>query len=142
MPYHVAMTQIANGLAEKVDAEDLSEIFRSYWQRCADIARSLEGTVAQYQGDGVLVYFGYPRAHEDDAERAVRAGLDVISATADMQGNAGGVVPSPSALVTVPAAVRPVSTAAAHSAPRARPTLVAIVDTDMTDPPGGRNGLF
>jgi class 3 adenylate cyclase len=63
-----------------MDPEDLREVISAY-QRCvADTVRRFDGFVAKYMGDGVLVYFGYPQAHEDDAERAVRAGLELIRA--------------------------------------------------------------
>src|SRR5262249_6464448 len=58
--------------------EDLHEVIAAYHHAVADVVRSFDGFVAKYMGDGVLVYFGYPRAHEDDAERAVHAGLGVI----------------------------------------------------------------
>jgi class 3 adenylate cyclase len=67
-------------LATRYDPEDLREVIGAY-QRCvADTVGRFAGFVAKYMGDGVLVYFGYPEAHEDDAERAVRAGLAVIDA--------------------------------------------------------------
>ena len=63
-----------------MDPEDLREIISAY-QRCvAETVDRFGGFVAKYMGDGVLVYFGYPQAHEDDAERAVRGGLELISA--------------------------------------------------------------
>jgi len=62
-------------LASRFDPEDLSEIIRAYHRTVADAIGRFEGYVAKYMGDGVLTYFGYPQAHEDDAERAVRAGL-------------------------------------------------------------------
>jgi hypothetical protein len=58
----------------------LREVIAAYHRTVADVVRSFDGYVAKYMGDGVLVYFGYPRAHEDDAERAVRAGLNSIEA--------------------------------------------------------------
>jgi class 3 adenylate cyclase/predicted ATPase len=67
-------------LAEKLDPEDLREVVRAYQQTCAEVITHFEGHIAQYLGDGLLVYFGYPRAHEDDAQRAVRAGLGIIEA--------------------------------------------------------------
>jgi class 3 adenylate cyclase/predicted ATPase len=70
----------STALSARMDPEDLREIISAY-QRCvADIVRRFGGFVAKYMGDGVLVYFGYPQAHEDDAERAVRAGLELIAA--------------------------------------------------------------
>jgi class 3 adenylate cyclase/predicted ATPase len=67
-------------LSGRLDPEDLREVIAAYHHAVADVVRGLDGFVAKYLGDGVLVYFGYPRAHEDDAERAVRAGLDVVDA--------------------------------------------------------------
>ena len=69
-------------LSARLDPEDLREVIAAYHRAVADVVRSLDGFVAKYMGDGVLVYFGYPQAHEDDAERAVRAGLDVVDAVA------------------------------------------------------------
>src|SRR5215813_13020389 len=62
-------------LAGHLDPEDLREVVRAYHQTCAAVIQRFDGYIAQYLGDGVLVYFGYPVAHEDDALRAVRAGL-------------------------------------------------------------------
>src|SRR5436305_1905718 len=67
-------------LSARMDPEDLRDIISSYQQCVADTVRRFGGFVAKYMGDGVLVYFGYPEAHEDDPERAVRAGLELISA--------------------------------------------------------------
>jgi class 3 adenylate cyclase/predicted ATPase len=72
-------------LASRFDPEDLSEIIRTYHRTVADAIGRFEGYVAKYMGDGVLTYFGYPQAHEDDAERAVRAGLAVIEAVARLE---------------------------------------------------------
>jgi class 3 adenylate cyclase len=69
-------------LAERIDDEDLRDIVRRYYDTCAATISRYEGHVANYLGDGLLVYFGYPRAHEDDAERAVRAGLDMLQTLA------------------------------------------------------------
>jgi class 3 adenylate cyclase len=67
-------------LATRHDPEDLREIVGAYHRCVADTVARFAGFVAKYMGDGVLVYFGYPEAHEDDPERAVRAGLAVIDA--------------------------------------------------------------
>jgi class 3 adenylate cyclase/tetratricopeptide (TPR) repeat protein len=67
-------------LSQRFDPEDLREIVGAYHRAVADAVGRFAGFVAKYMGDGVLVYFGYPEAHEDDAERAVRAGLAVIDA--------------------------------------------------------------
>jgi predicted ATPase/class 3 adenylate cyclase len=70
----------STGLSTRYDPEDLREIVGAYHSCVADTVARFDGFVAKYMGDGVLVYFGYPNAHEDDAERAVRAGLAVIDA--------------------------------------------------------------
>jgi class 3 adenylate cyclase len=67
-------------LAGRMDPEDLREVISAYQKCVAETVRRFGGFVAKYLGDGVLVYFGYPQAHEDDAERAVRAGLELIAA--------------------------------------------------------------
>jgi class 3 adenylate cyclase len=67
-------------LASQLDPEDLREVVRAYQEACAKVIARFEGHIAQYFGDGLLVYFGYPLAHEDDAQRAVRAGLGMIEA--------------------------------------------------------------
>src|SRR5262245_59849703 len=68
-----------------MDPEDLREVISAYQTCVAEIVRRFGGFVARYLGDGVLVYVGYPEAHEDDAERAVRAGLDLISAVSALK---------------------------------------------------------
>jgi predicted ATPase len=65
-------------LSQRLDAEELREVVRAYQERASEVVARFEGYVAQYLGDGILVYFGYPQAHEDDAERAVRAGLGIV----------------------------------------------------------------
>src|SRR5438093_9147408 len=70
----------STSLSSRLDPEDLREVIAAYHRAVAEIVAGFDGFVAKYMGDGVLVYFGYPRAHEDDAERAVRAGLGVIDA--------------------------------------------------------------
>src|SRR5215468_3734481 len=67
-------------LALRLDPEDLHEVIAAYHRSVSETIASLDGFVAKYMGDGVLVYFGYPLAHENDAEHAVRAGLGVIDA--------------------------------------------------------------
>jgi len=73
-------------LATRFDPEDLREIVGAYHRCVSDTVARFAGFVAKYMGDGVLVYFGYPEAHEDDAERAVRAGLAVIEAVDKLAG--------------------------------------------------------
>ena len=66
----------STALSARMDPEDLREVISAYQKCVADTVRRFDGFVAKYMGDGVLIYFGYPQAHEDDAERAVRAGLE------------------------------------------------------------------
>jgi class 3 adenylate cyclase len=75
----------STALAASMDPEDLREVISAYQKCAAETVRRFDGFVAKYMGDGVLVYFGYPQAHEDDAERAVRAGLELISALAGLK---------------------------------------------------------
>ena len=70
----------STALSARMDPEDLRELISAYQKCVAETVSRFGGFVAKYMGDGVLVYFGYPRAHEDDAERAVRAGLALIEA--------------------------------------------------------------
>ena len=70
----------STALSTRFDPEDLRELIGDYHRVVADTVGRFDGFVAKYMGDGVLIYFGYPQAHEDDAERAVRAGLAVIEA--------------------------------------------------------------
>jgi class 3 adenylate cyclase len=67
-------------LSGQLDPEDLREIVRAYQEAAARVIQRDEGHIAQYLGDGMLVYFGYPMVHEDDAQRAVRSGLDIVEA--------------------------------------------------------------
>src|SRR5215471_16573234 len=67
-------------LSTRFDPEDLREEIRAYQNTVSGVVARYDGFVAKYMGDGVLAYFGYPRAHEDDAERAVRAGLEIAAA--------------------------------------------------------------
>src|SRR5215510_9945597 len=85
----------STALSARMDPEDLRELISAYQKCAAEAVRRFGGFVARYMGDGVLVYFGYPEAHEDDAERAVRAGLELIAlvialkATASLQTRVG-----------------------------------------------------
>ena len=71
-------------LSQRLDPEDLRLLVASFQGACNAAISRYDGYVARYMGDGLLVYFGYPVAHEDDAERAVRAGLDVVEAVASL----------------------------------------------------------
>jgi class 3 adenylate cyclase/predicted ATPase len=70
----------STALSERLDLEDLRAVIRSYQDTAAQVIAQFEGHIAQYLGDGLLVYFGHPLAHEDDAARAVRAGLGIVAA--------------------------------------------------------------
>ena len=70
----------STALSELMDPEDLREVISAYQNCVAQTVHRFGGFVAKYMGDGVLVYFGYPHAHEDDAEQAVRAGLELVVA--------------------------------------------------------------
>jgi class 3 adenylate cyclase len=78
----------STALAVRMDPEDLREIISAYQKCVAETVQRYDGFVARYMGDGVLVHFGYPRAHEDDAERAVRAGLELVIAVAALKSRA------------------------------------------------------
>jgi class 3 adenylate cyclase len=75
----------STALSTRMDQEDLREVISAYQNCVAEIVRRFDGFIAKYMGDGVLVYFGYPQAHEDDAERAVRSGLELIAAVAGLK---------------------------------------------------------
>lgn len=70
----------STGLASRLDPEDFREVVRAYQASCAEVVQRFEGHIAQYLGDGLLVYHGYPQAHEDDPQRAVRTGLGIVEA--------------------------------------------------------------
>ncbi len=74
----------STALSTGMDPEDLRDVIASFQNRCSAAIRRYDGFVAKYMGDGILVYFGYPRAHEDEAERSVRAGLDIVDAMAEL----------------------------------------------------------
>jgi class 3 adenylate cyclase len=76
-------------LARQLDPEDYREVVRAYQATCADVIQRFDGYIAQYLGDGLLVYFGYPQAHEDDAQRAVQSGLALLDALALLKARVG-----------------------------------------------------
>ena len=78
----------STALSARMDPEDLREVISAYQKCVAETVGRLGGFIAKFMGDGVLVYFGYPRAHEDDAERAVRAGLKLVAAVSDLKTHA------------------------------------------------------
>src|SRR4029077_7458887 len=78
----------STALSVRMDPEDLREVISTYQKCVAETVRRFDGLVARYMGDGVLIYFGYPRAHEDDAERAVQAGLELITTVTSLKSHA------------------------------------------------------
>ena len=78
----------STALSARMDPEDLREVISAYQKSVAETVQRFEGFVAKYMGDGVLIYFGYPQAHEDDAERAVRAGLELVAAVGALKTHA------------------------------------------------------
>ena len=78
----------STALSARMDPEDLREVISTYQKAVANTVQRFGGFVAKYMGDGVLIYFGYPQAHEDDAERAVRAGLELIQAVGALKSSA------------------------------------------------------
>jgi class 3 adenylate cyclase/pimeloyl-ACP methyl ester carboxylesterase len=95
----------STALAARLDPEDLCEVMRGYQATCAEVIGQFEGHVAKFLGDGVLAYFGWPRAHEDDAERAVRAGLQLVETIARLQAHANVRLQARIGIATGPAVV-------------------------------------
>ena len=79
----------STALSSKLDPEDMSEVISSFQNACRIAIESYGGFIARYMGDGILIYFGFPQAHEDDAERAVRAGLGVVDAMTELNAGIG-----------------------------------------------------
>ena len=79
----------STALSARLDPEDMGAVIDAFQAACARIIVAFDGFLAEFRGDGILAYFGYPRAHEDDAERTVRAGLDIIAAVARLETRAG-----------------------------------------------------
>jgi class 3 adenylate cyclase/predicted ATPase len=80
----------STALSAQLDPEELREVVRAYQETCTEVIRRYDGHIAQHLGDGLLVYFGYPAAHEDDAQRAVRAGLEIVAAIRGRGSGVGG----------------------------------------------------
>jgi class 3 adenylate cyclase/predicted ATPase len=74
----------STALSAQLDPEELREVVRAYQETCTEVIQRYDGQIAQHLGDGLLVYFGYPAAHEDDAQRAIRVGLDILTALHDL----------------------------------------------------------
>src|SRR3954451_8620993 len=79
----------STALSARLDPEDMGAVIDAYQATCARITLSYDGFIADFRGDGIFAYFGYPRAHEDDAERTVRAALDIVAAVARLETRAG-----------------------------------------------------
>ena len=84
----------STALARQLDPEDVRLIMRAYQDCCAGIVARLDGLVSRYIGDGVLIYFGFPRAHEDDAERALRASLEIVATVSRLTTGTGEALQS------------------------------------------------
>jgi class 3 adenylate cyclase/tetratricopeptide (TPR) repeat protein len=80
----------STALSARLDPEDMGAVIDAYQATCARITLSYDGIIAAFRGDGIFAYFGYPRAHEDDAERTVRAALDIVTAVMQLETRAGG----------------------------------------------------
>ena len=87
-------------LSAQLDPEDMSAVIRAYQSCCTELVERWGGQVAKYMGDGVLAYFGWPQAHEDEAERSVRAGLAIIDAVAELETPAGAPLASRAGIAT------------------------------------------
>lgn len=79
----------STALSRALDPEETREVIHAFQRACADTIGCFNGIVAKYMGDGILAYFGYPVAHEDDAERAVRAGLEIVEAVRSLDADVG-----------------------------------------------------
>jgi class 3 adenylate cyclase/tetratricopeptide (TPR) repeat protein len=79
----------STALSARLDPEDMRQVIRTYQDACSGVVARYDGFVAKFMGDGILAYFGFPRAHEDDAERAVRVGLEIACAVGALETRAG-----------------------------------------------------
>src|SRR5271166_214822 len=75
----------STALSARLDPEDMAAVFDAFHSTCARIVKAYDGFLSDFRGDGILAYFGHPRAHEDDAERTVRAALDIIDGTSRLE---------------------------------------------------------
>src|SRR5271156_3846789 len=78
----------STAMSARLDPEDMREVIRAYQDACSGAVARYDGFIAKFMGDGVLAYFGFPRAHEEDAERAVRAGLEICAVLAKLETSA------------------------------------------------------
>src|SRR5207245_6934002 len=81
----------STALSSRLDLEDLRDVLAAYHKAVAEVVARFDGYVAKFMADGVLIYFGYPQAHEDDAERAARAGLAHVERIVRLQSGCGAV---------------------------------------------------
>src|SRR6266478_1399286 len=81
----------STALSSRLDLEDLRDVLAAYHKAVAEVVARFDGYVAKFMGDGVLIYFGYPQAHEDDAERAARAGLALVERIGRLQSGSGAL---------------------------------------------------
>ena len=79
----------STGLSTRMDPEDLRDVIGAFQDRCREAVQRYDGFIARYMGDGMLVYFGFPSAHEDDPQRAVRAGLEMVSSVTSLRVGTG-----------------------------------------------------
>ena len=82
----------STALSARLDPEDMRTLLHTYGSRITEVISQYQGIIARYMGDGVLIYFGYPQVHEDDAEQAVRAGLALVDAVAKLSTNANAAL--------------------------------------------------
>src|SRR5262245_52641741 len=80
----------STALSTRLDPEDMNAVIDAYHAACARITRTYDGFLAEFRGDGILAYFSYPLAHEDDAERTVREGLELVGAVGRLEAGAAG----------------------------------------------------
>jgi class 3 adenylate cyclase len=83
----------STALSGQFDPEDLLAVIQAYQATCAEVIQRFEGHVAQHLGDGLLVYFGYPQAHDDDPQRAVHTGLGMLEAMGTLKTCTGWIRP-------------------------------------------------
>ena len=122
-------------LASRLDPEELGEVIAAYHRCVADVIGRFDGFLAKYLGDGVLAYFGFPNAHEDDAERAVRAGLEITKAVTALEGG-GAPLSARIGIATGLAVVGEIGGAAeANAVVGETPNLAARLQSEA--PPGG-----
>jgi class 3 adenylate cyclase/tetratricopeptide (TPR) repeat protein len=129
-------------LAQRIDPEELRDVLREYRSVCVEATKRFDGHIAQYLGDGVMVYFGYPLAHEDDAGRAVRAGLEIQRVLAERPDasriearigiHTGLVVVDPSGSGEETLAMGPATNVASRIEGAAKPGTVIVSDATLS----------